>query len=112
MDDNKGEPSGGVDMTRYYDRDTKVAYVEQINSGKLTVTEAVNELGCSRSAIYPCIKKLSEDEEHGLPGSGYMKPDIAYQRQLEREVRQLRNENEFLKKAAAYFAGDQRKGTR
>ena len=38
-------------MANYYDRDTKVAYVEQINSGKLTVTEAVKELGCSRSVI-------------------------------------------------------------
>jgi transposase-like protein len=41
-----------------------------------------------------------------------MKPDMAYQKQLEKENRQLKNEIEFLKKAAAYFAGDQRKGTR
>jgi transposase len=112
MDDNKEKPSGGVDMANYFDRDTKVAYVEQINSGKLTVTEAVRELGCSRSAIYSWIRKLSEDGENGLPGSGHMKPDMEYQRQLEKENRQLKNEIEFLKKAAAYFAGDQRKGTR
>lgn len=112
MDDNKEKPSGGVDMAKYFDRDTKEAYVEQINTGKMTVTEAVNELGCSRSAIYSWIKKLSEDREHGLPGSGHMKPDLKYQRQLERENRQLTNEIEFLKKAAAYFAGDQRKSTR
>jgi transposase len=112
MDDNKEEPSGGVDMGKYFDRDTKVAYVEQINNGKMTVTEAVNELGCSRSAIYSWIKKLSEDGEHGLPGNGHMKPDLEYQRQLEKENRQLKNEITFLKKAATYFAGDQRKGTR
>jgi transposase len=41
-----------------------------------------------------------------------MRPDLEYVRRLERENRQLRNENEFLKKAAAYFAGDQRKSTR
>ena len=99
-------------MARYYDRDTKVAYVEQIKSGKMTVTEAVKELGCCRSAIYSWIRKLSEDEEYGLPGSGHMKPDLEYQRHLEKENKQLKNEIEFLKKAAAYFAGDQRKGTR
>ena len=99
-------------MAKYFDRDTKVAYVEQINSGKLTVTEAVRELGCSRSTIYSWMRKLSEDEEHGLPGSGYMKPDMSYQKQLEKENQQLKNEIEFLKKAAAYFAGDQGKGTR
>ena len=52
MDNNKEKPSGGVGMSKYFDRDTKVAYVEQIESGKLTVTEAVKELGCSRSTIY------------------------------------------------------------
>ena len=99
-------------MAKYYDRETKLAYVEQINSGKMTVTEATNELGCSRSTIYSWIKKLSEDKEHGLPGSGHMKPDAEYQRRLERENRQLKNEVEFLKKAAAYFAGDRGKSTR
>ena len=84
MDNNKEKPSGGVGMSKYFDRDTKVAYVEQINSGKMTVTEAVNELGCSRSAVYSWIKKLSEDREHGLPGSGHMKPDLEYQRRLEK----------------------------
>jgi transposase len=92
-------------MANYYDRDTKVAYAEQINSGKLTVTEAVKELGCSRSAIYSWIKKLSEDGEHSLPGSGHMKPDMAYQKQLEKENRQLKNEIEFLKKQQRTLPG-------
>lgn len=39
-------------MAIYYDRDTKVAYVEQINSSKMMITEAVNELGCARLTIY------------------------------------------------------------
>jgi len=42
MDDNKEKPSGGVKMAKYFDRDMKVAYVEQINTGKMTVTEAAN----------------------------------------------------------------------
>jgi transposase len=99
-------------MANQYDRDTKLAYVEQITSGKMTVMEAVKELGCSKTTVYSWIAKLAEDKEHGLPGSGHMKPDVEYQKRLEREVRQLRNEVEFLKKAAAYFAGDQRKSTR
>jgi hypothetical protein len=45
MDNNKEKPSGCVDMAKNFDRHTKLAYVEQINSGKMTVTEAINELG-------------------------------------------------------------------
>ena len=65
-----------------------------------------------KSTIYIWLKKYSEDGENAFPGSGHMRPDLEYVRRLERENRQLRNENEFLKKAAAYFAGDQRKSTR
>lgn len=56
-------------MANYYDRDTKVTYVEQINAGKLTIIEAVKELGCSRSAIYSWMGKLSEDGEYSLFGN-------------------------------------------
>ncbi len=35
-------------MAKYFDRDTKLAYVEQINSGKMTISEAVNELECAQ----------------------------------------------------------------
>ena len=72
----------------------------------------MRELGCSRSAIYSWIKKFTEDGDHAFPGSGKMKPDDAYTRNLEKENRQLKNEVAFLKKAAAYFAEDQKKGTR
>ena len=99
-------------MAKYYDRDTKLAYVEQINAGKLSPKAAARELGCAMTTVYSWIRKLREDDVHGLPGSGHMKPDLEYQRGLEKENRRLKNEVEFLKKAAAYFAGDQRKSTR
>lgn len=58
------------------------------------------------------MRKLSEDGEPALPGSGHMKPHLEYQKRLEKENKQLNNEIELLKRAAAYFAGNQRKGTR
>ncbi len=36
--------------------------------------------------------------EDPFPDSGYMRPDLEYVKKLEREKRQLRNENEFPKK--------------
>ncbi|MDD4762373.1 MAG: transposase [Sphaerochaetaceae bacterium] len=99
-------------MANYYDRETKLAYVEQYTSGKMTAKEVMRELGCSKSALYSWVSKFTEDPEHALPGSGRMKPDEQYVRNLEKENRELKNEVEFLKKAAAYFAVDQRKSTR
>jgi len=99
-------------MAKYYDRDTKIAYVQQIEEGKMSVPQAANELGCCRATIYAWMRKLSEDPEHALPGSGHQKPNADNLQKLERENQQLKREIEFLKKAAAYFAGDQRKSTR
>ncbi len=99
-------------MARYYGKDTKLACLEQIKSGKMTVKAATKELGYLKTTVYSWLRKLDEDDEHCFPGSGHMKAEAEYQRRLERENRQLRNEVEFLKRAAAYFAGDQKKGTR
>ena len=34
-------------MANYYDRESKLAYVEQYTSGKMTAKEVMRELGCS-----------------------------------------------------------------
>ncbi|MGI6398773.1 MAG: transposase, partial [Bacillota bacterium] len=51
-------------MAKHYDRDTKIAYVEQIRAGKLTAIEAARELGFHKSTIYIWLKKYSEDGEN------------------------------------------------
>jgi len=43
-----------------------------------------------------------------FPGSGKLRPDDEHLKKLERQVRELREENEILKKAAAYFAKNQK----
>jgi len=39
-------------MPKYYDRDTKVAYVQQIEEGKLKVSQAAKDLGVAEQTIY------------------------------------------------------------
>jgi|LFRM01.1.fsa_nt_gb transposase len=77
--------SGGVATAKRNDRDTKIAYVEQIRAGKLTAIEAARELGLHESTIYRWLKKYSEDGENAFPGSGRMRPDLEYVKRLERE---------------------------
>ena len=77
--------SGGVATAKRNDRDTKIAYVEQIRAGKLTAIEAARELGLHESTIYRWLKKYSEDGENAFPGSGRMRLDLEYVKRLERE---------------------------
>ena len=42
-----------------------------------------------------------------FPGKGYLKPDDAASKELQKEVERLRRERDILKKAMAYFANPQ-----
>jgi|LFRM01.1.fsa_nt_gb hypothetical protein len=47
-----GASSAGVAIAKQYDRDTKIAYVEQIRTGKLREIKAARELGVYKGFIY------------------------------------------------------------
>ncbi len=54
-------------MANYYDRDTKVAYVEQINAEKLTVTEAIFKRSGSVLCQGPEERYAMIEKEHSNP---------------------------------------------
>lgn len=99
-------------MSKSIDRDTKLAYIQQITAGKMTATSVAKELGLHDSTVYSWLKKHREDPDNALPGSGKQKPEDADLRKLREENTRLKAEVEFLKKAAVYFAKDHGKSTR
>jgi transposase len=54
------------------------------------------------------MKRIREHPEGPFPGSGKLSPEDDRLRKLERENRDLREEVEILKKAAVYFAKNQK----
>ena len=58
----------------------KVAYVQQIEEGKLKASQAAKDLCVAEQTIYNWIKELRTDPKAGLPGSGHQKSDVEYQR--------------------------------
>ena len=54
--------------------------------------------------MYGWVKRYREKPVIPFPGSGKLSPEDEKVRKLEREIRELREEYEILKKAAAYFA--------
>ena len=70
------------------------------------IAEVARELGVNETTLGNWVKKYREthpDDEPELELS-----DRARLRELERRTRELEMENAFLKKAAAYFAKEQR----
>ena len=75
--------------------------VELVRGGRRP-GELAREFGCSASAIRNWVRQADRDE--GLREDGLTTTEREELRRLRRENRQLREEREILKKAAAWFA--------
>jgi len=89
---------------RQYEPEFKRQVARQHIELKRPVSHLAVELDIPDGCIYRWVKQYREDPEHAFPGSGHVKPDEDEVRKLRRQMMELQEENEILKKAAAYFA--------
>jgi len=93
---------------RSFDAAYKLQVVKMIQEQGLTVTQVCQELKLGETAVRRWLKQV-QSEQSGQTGIGKpLTPDQQRIRQLEQENRQLRSDNELLKKASAFFAKELR----
>jgi transposase len=95
-------------MSKKYDPAYKLEVCKTVESGQATVAEMSRETGIPENTIYKWQKRYRDNQTKPFVGSGHILPENEETVRLRREVRDLREENEILKKAAAYFAKNQR----
>ncbi len=89
---------------RKFDSQFKLEVVHMVKDQDLSVSDVAKTMGIGETAIRRWVTQY-ESELNGQSGIG--KPLTAEQqriRTLEAEVRQLRSDNDLLKKASAFFA--------
>jgi transposase len=89
---------------RTFDTAFKLRVVQMVKEQGLSVGQVCRDLDLVDSAVRRWLQQY-EAEQAGSPGVG--KPLTAEQqriRQLEEELRRLREDNAILKKASAFFA--------
>jgi transposase len=79
--------------------------VRLVIEGPRPIARVATELGVNETTLRGWVKQYRLSLEGGTESAGDPKSDR--ERQLERELRKLREENAFLKKAAAFFAREQ-----
>lgn len=89
---------------RKYTREFKIEAVRLVTEGGQGVAETARELGINANLLGRWKMQLAEDGEEAFPGKGRLKPLEEEVRRLQGEVKRLRQERDFLKKATAYFA--------
>ena len=95
-------------MGKVYDPSYKKEICKQIESGEYTVVQMHRETGISENTLYIWMRRYRENKEKPFVGSGYILPENEELVRLRRENKRLEEEIYILKKAAAYFAQNQK----
>lgn len=90
---------------RVFDSEFKRAAVKlALESGK-RVSEVARDLGIRDGLLHRWIKQMNEDgAESAFPGKGHLKPEDEELRRLQKELRDVQEERDILKKAIAIFS--------
>jgi len=90
-----------------FSREFKLEAVRLMEEGKKPPAELARELGIRRNQLYKWKEKTDKEGVSAFPGpgrrlsSGTQAEEIS---KLKRELERVKEENEILKKAAAFFA--------
>ena len=93
---------------RTYSREFKLEAVRLITEKGYSIAEASRNLGIEYSVIRRWTVQLAGDPENAFPGRGRLKTPDEEIRRLKRELERVKEERDILKKAAAYFAKNQK----
>ena len=93
----------------HYTEDFRREAVRRSEDPGTSAAEVAKELGIHPGQIYNWrrqYRRLSEKQFNSMNGVDYSKQESEEVRKLKRQVADLKEENDFLKKATAYFSKD------
>ncbi len=93
---------------RRFSREFKVEAVRQVLENGRPLAQVARDLDISASVLRRWKQQVEADPSEAFPGNGRMKAEDEELRRLRREVVRLRQERDFLKKTAKFFAGESR----
>jgi transposase len=91
-----------------FDKAFKEQVVLRILAEESTVADAAKELDVHYTTVRDWVKFYKRDGDSSFPGSGHLKAEDDEIRKLRKQLADLKEENDILKKAAAYFAKNQK----
>jgi len=93
-----------MDRRRKYDRQFKIETVRLVTEEGRRATEVARDLGIHANMIYLWKKQFAEDPKESFPGVGKLRQSDAEFRRLQRELADVKEERDILKKALAIFS--------
>ena len=100
-----------VKHRRRFSKEFKLDVINTIKLGDKSVPVLAEELGIDKSTLYNWVKKYDEDKQEAFPGEGKLKPSDDEVRKLRKQLADVTEERDILKKAISIFSKDQKKNT-
>src|SRR3989304_4438371 len=93
---------------RRFSREFKIEAVRLVTEGGRGIAETAREIGVNATVLGRWKQTLANDGEEAFPGKGRLAPLAEEVRRLERELKRVRRERDFLKETTAFFARENR----
>ena len=91
-------------MGQQFSNEFKLEAIQRLEKSGESLANVAEELGVRPTTMRGWLNKYRNSPRIPFLGSGHLSPEDEKLRKIERENRDLKEENEILKKAAAYFA--------
>ena len=95
-------------VRKRYPREFKLEAVKQMQSGRYSTAELARRLGVQEHDLRDWREQVEAKKEQAFPGAGRRSGDAAEIARLKRELEQVKEERDVLKKATAFFARESR----
>ena len=89
---------------RKYDREFKLEAVRLSREAGRTVAGVARDLGINENQLHRWRRQLSEEGTAAFPGKGHQSPEQEELRRLRRQLVDVTEERDILKKALAVFS--------
>lgn len=89
---------------RKYDKEFKLNAIALLQKGNKTQAQICRELGIPESTMDGWKKAVKEEGENAFPGSGNIKASNVDYHAIQKELEDVKQERDILKKALAIFS--------
>ncbi len=89
---------------RKYDAQFKKETVRLMVQGGRKITDLARDMGIHANVLRKWRQQYLKNSEHAFPGIGRLKPEDEEIRRLKKELTDVREERDILKKALAIFS--------
>jgi transposase len=89
---------------RKFDKEFKQRAVRLVIDGGRPAAVVARELGISASMLHRWKREYLRDRDGSFPGKGHLSDADEEMRRLKKEIADLKEERDILKKAVAFFA--------